>query len=79
MVNVILPELGEDITKATIAGWMCREGDQIKEGDDIVEVVTDKAVFNVPASASGKVKQIRFKEGEEAHIGAVLAVIDPVN
>ena len=75
MNEVVLPELGEDIEKATVACWHCRVGDSVKVDDDIVELVTDKASFNVSAGKSGIVKEIRVQEGEEASIGAVLAVI----
>ena len=77
MINVTLPALGEDIDKAVIAAWNYRVGDYVNEGEDIVELVTDKAVFNVTANAAGKITRIMFKEGEEAQIGAVLAVIEP--
>ena len=76
MINVILPELGEGIAKATVSCWYVKPGDFVKEGDDIVELVTDKAAFNVSATTSGHVKKILFKEDEEVKIGATLAVIE---
>ena len=75
-MNVYLPELGEDIEKATVACWHKRIGDRVELEDDIVEVVTDKATFNVSAGGKGILKEIRYKEGEEAKIGDVLAVIE---
>lgn len=78
MNQVILPELGEGIQKATIACWHCKIGDQVNEDDDVVEVVTDKATFNVPAGHQGIIKQITVKEGQDAPIGSVLAVIEPL-
>ena len=77
MSKVILPELGEGIMKATVACWHYKIGDYVKEGEDIVELVTDKAVFNVSAESSGVIKEILFKEGQEAPIGSSLAVIEP--
>lgn len=76
MEQVILPELGEGIAKATVACWHARVGDTVASDDDIVELVTDKATFHVPADVSGVLKEIKFKEGEEAGIGEVLAVIE---
>lgn len=73
---VILPELGEGIEKATVACWHHREGDRVQEGDDVVEVVTDKASFNVAACASGILRKILVKDGEQARIGAALGVIE---
>ena len=77
MPNITLPELGEGITQATVAFWHSKIGDQVQEGDDVVELETDKATFNVPAPASGIIKKIFFKEGQEARIGEVLAVVSP--
>lgn len=70
-----LPELGDGISKAVVAVWHFQVGDQIKAGDDVVEVVTDKAVFNVSADRSGKLEQILVNQGQEAAIGQALAVI----
>ena len=77
MNEVYLPELGEDIEKATIACWHKKVGERVDIDDDVVEVVTDKAAFNVSAGRKGVLKEIRFKEGEEAKIGDVLALIEP--
>ena len=75
MNEVLLPELGEEIQKAKVACWHVNVGDYISEGDDIVELVTDKATFNVQASATGYVKEILANEREEVSIGAALAKI----
>ena len=77
MSNLVLPELGEGITKATVAFWHFKTGDKVQEGDDVVELATDKAVFNVAAPVSGIIKKIFFQKGQEAPIGDILAVIEP--
>ena len=76
MSFVTLPELGEGIEKATVACWHYREGDRVQQGDDIVEVVTDKASFNVPAGVSGILREILVRDGEEVKTGAALGVIE---
>ncbi len=76
MSQVLIPELGEGIEKAVVACWHCKVGDQVYEEDDIVELVTDKATFNVSAGSKGVVKQILIPEGKEAQIGSVLAIIE---
>lgn len=76
MVNIILPELGEGITKATVACWHAQPGQTIKAGDEIVEVVTDKATFNVEAPASGRLSSILIAEGKEGTVGGVLGTIE---
>lgn len=76
MENIVLPELGDGIKKATVACWHTTVGSRVSEDDDVVEMVTDKAVFNVPAGISGIIKEIHVSEGQEAEIGEVLAVIE---
>lgn len=76
-MDIKLPELGEGITKATVVFWHTKTGDRVQEGDDVVELETDKATFNVPAPAAGIIKKVFFKENQEARIGDVLVVIDP--
>lgn len=76
MVKVYLPELGEGIEKATVSYWYFQEGQEVKEGDDLVEVATDKATFNVPAPATGVLAEILVQEGDSANLGEPLAVID---
>lgn len=75
--QVVLPELGEGITKATVACWHVRCGDAVTPDDDVAEVVTDKATFHIPATVSGTIKQICVPEGREVKVGEVLAFIEP--
>lgn len=76
MAKVVLPELGEGIEKATVSYWLIDAGAQVKEGDEIIEMATDKAVFNVPSSATGVLKQKLVKDGDEVKVGDGLAVIE---
>lgn len=76
MIKVYLPQLGENIEKATISFWHVKEGASVTEGSDLVEVVTEKAAFNIPAPCSGTLVEILAAEGEEAEVGTVLAVIE---
>ena len=76
MKEIILPELGEGIDKAIVAIWHCREGDAIHADDDVVQLVTDKASFQVPAGSSGILKKICVEEGKEAKVGEALARIE---
>ena len=78
MHKVILPPLGEDINEAAIAAWLVSAGARVEEDDDIVELVTDKAVFNVPAPVKGIVREICYTEGSKVPIGATLALIEPM-
>lgn len=76
MVKVVLPELGEGITKATLSYWFFKDGERVKEKDDLVELATDKATFNLPSPCSGIVSEIMYSEGDTVEVGQVLAVIN---
>ena len=73
-----LPDLGEDAGKsAKVSFWYFAAGDKIEEGQDLVEMITDKATFNVPAPAAGLLKEVRVQEDESAGVGDVLGIIEP--
>lgn len=76
MRKVILPELGEGIKSATVSYWFFKEGDRVTEKDDLVELTTDKAAFNLPSPATGVLAEILFHEGEQVNISDVIALID---
>ncbi len=76
MTNVTLPPLAEGIDKASVSYWHRQIGDSIKEGEDLVELVTDKATFNLPAPSSGVLKEVLASEGDEVKVGQILAKIE---
>jgi pyruvate dehydrogenase E2 component (dihydrolipoamide acetyltransferase) len=76
MTKVILPELGEGIDKATVSYWYFKEGEKVNEKDDLVEITTDKATFNLPSPCSGMLSEIFFREGDSVNIGEMLAIIE---
>jgi len=74
-MDVKLPEIGEDVKEATISFWHVEKGEKIEKDSDLVEMVTDKATFNVPAPISGILSEIMFEEGQVAKVGEAIAVI----
>ena len=77
MKDIVLPELGEGISQATVAYWHYALGDVVKKDDDVVEVVTDKAVFQIPAEMDGTLKEICVPAGQEAVVGGLLGRLEP--
>lgn len=75
-MEVKLPELAEGVNEATISFWQKKVGDNVTEGEDLVEMVTDKAVFNLPAPTSGNLVKIIAQDGEVIKVGEVLAIIE---
>jgi len=76
MAKVPLPELGEGVEKATVSYWLIEVGKEVKQGDELVEMATDKAVFNVPSPASGVLKEIVAQDGAEVKVGECLAILE---
>jgi pyruvate/2-oxoglutarate dehydrogenase complex dihydrolipoamide acyltransferase (E2) component len=76
MINVTLPPLAEGVDKANISFWFRQPGDDVKTGEDLVELVTDKATFNMPSPATGKMKEILVNEGDSARVGEIIATIE---
>ena len=74
--EIILPELGENIESADVIGVLVSVGDTVEEDQPILEIETDKAAFEVPASSSGVVQEIHVKVGDKAAIGQVILTVD---
>ena len=75
MTEVKLPPLAEGVDKANVSYWLKNVGDAVKEGEDLVELVTDKATFNMPSPASGTLREVLANEGDEVMVGQVIARI----
>ena len=74
--NVVLPQMGESVTEATITNWLKNVGDSIEVDEAIVEIATDKVDSEVPSEVSGTLVQVNFSEEEVAQVGDVIAVIE---
>ena len=71
-----LPDIGEGVVEGEILKWMVKEGDQVKEDQSLVEVMTDKVNVQIPSPKSGTVSKILARDGEVAKVGQVIVVID---
>jgi len=74
-VEVKVPDM-EGIESVTVTYWHCKEGDEISEGADLVEVATEKATFNVSSPVTGVLLKKSFQEGDNVETGGVIAVIE---
>ncbi len=72
-----LPDLGEGVKSAEVVKVLVQPGDLVEEGQPVLEVETDKAGLDVPASLSGKVLEVKVSEGDEIKVGATVLVIEP--
>src|SRR5579864_769067 len=75
-VPIKVPSVGESITEGILSRWLKPDGAQVKAGEAIYELETDKASSEVPAETSGTLK-ISVAEGQAVAIGSVVGSIDP--
>jgi len=74
--EIKVPSVGESITTGLLASWLKQDGDYVREGDNLFELETDKAVVEVPSPGPGKLI-IQVQEGTEVQIGQTVAQLDP--
>jgi pyruvate/2-oxoglutarate dehydrogenase complex dihydrolipoamide acyltransferase (E2) component len=75
MSTVIMPQLGETVAEGKILAWFKSVGDEIKNGDNLFEVETDKVTIEVQSIVDGRLNEIRVPAGATAKIGEVVAVV----
>ena len=76
--TVSMPKLGFDMAEGVLVRWVKQENDQIKKGDVIAEIETDKATVEVESSFSGIVAKHLVEAGSSVPVGAPIAVISEV-
>lgn len=72
--EVNIPEIGESITTGVIVSWLKHNGDQVKEGETLFELETDKALLEIPSPGTG-ILEILVEEGTEVSIGQTVALL----
>src|SRR5438309_8115087 len=73
--QVFMPRLSDTMTEGTVSKWLKKPGDEVKKGEPLVEIETDKANIELEAYASGKLARIILKEGESAPVGQPIGEI----
>lgn len=73
--TIIMPQLGETVVEGKILTWFKAVGDDVKIGDQLFEVETDKVTVEVEATVAGKLTEIRIGNGVTAKVGVTVAVI----
>ena len=73
--TIIMPQLGETVAEGKILTWFKAVGDDIKIGDRLFEVETDKVTIEVESVVAGKLTEIKTGNGVVAKAGAVVAVL----
>jgi 2-oxoglutarate dehydrogenase E2 component (dihydrolipoamide succinyltransferase) len=75
MTDVIMPQMGESIAEGTITKWLKNVGDKVQRDEPLFEISTDKVDAEIPAPASGVLKEIRVPPGATVPINTVVGVI----
>src|SRR5579863_3159751 len=71
-----LPDVGEGLTEADIVSWHVKPGDQVEDGQIIVEIETAKAVVELPSPWDGTVARLLAEEGQTVDVGTPIIAVD---
>lgn len=77
VVVVTMPRLSDTMTEGTVATWLKKVGEEVKEGDILAEIETDKATMEFESFNAGTLLFIGINEGQSAPVDSVLAIIGP--
>ena len=70
------PDIGEGLDEGVLMKWLVEKGDDIKEGDSLAEVETDKVTTEIPSPKTGTVSELKFEEGDTINVGQVFITIE---
>jgi pyruvate dehydrogenase E2 component (dihydrolipoamide acetyltransferase) len=76
MLELKLPELAENVTTADVVNVLVKVGDTLQKDQPVLELETEKAVFEVPSTLAGTVKEILVKMGDKVQVGQVLMRVE---
>jgi len=75
-MEIIMPSLGETVDEGKVVKWLKKVGDEIKEGDILCEVETDKTAAEIPSTVNGKLTEIIAHEGDTIPVGGKIATVE---
>src|ERR1044071_8199773 len=73
--TISMPKLGFDMQEGVLVRWVKNEGENVKKGDVLAEIETDKATVEVESSASGVVRKLLVEAGSVVPIGNPIAIV----
>jgi pyruvate dehydrogenase E2 component (dihydrolipoamide acetyltransferase) len=73
--DLFIPKLGQTVEEVTLLNWLVKDGDKVEQGQEVLEVETDKAVFNVEAVESGYIHIGPYKAGQIVPVLEIVALI----
>jgi len=75
VTKIVMPRLSLTMKEGTVGKWYKKEGDSVEKDEPIVEVVSEKAAYDLEAPASGVLRKILVQEGVDVSVNTVIAVI----
>lgn len=72
----LLPDIGEGIVECELVDWLVEEGDMVVEDQPIADVMTDKALVQIPAMKAGKIVKLHYRKGQLAKVHSPLFSIE---
>ena len=75
VADIIIPDLGEDVKEVTVVEWLKDVGEDVSEGDVVLEVMTDKANMEIQSETAGVLKEIIHGKDAVTEVGAVVGRI----
>ncbi|MEM2971370.1 MAG: dihydrolipoamide acetyltransferase family protein [Candidatus Bathyarchaeia archaeon] len=79
VTKVVMPKLSLTMREGTVGQWYKKEGDTVEKGEPLVEIISEKATYDLEAPASGILRKIFVGEGVNAPVDSVLAIITAPN
>jgi pyruvate dehydrogenase E2 component (dihydrolipoamide acetyltransferase) len=75
MAEIIMPKMGDAMTEGKVVRWYKKPGDDVKKGEPVLEIETDKVNLDLEAESDGKLGELAAQEGQMVPVGGVLAQI----
>ena len=75
-VEVKIPRMGSNSEEATLLRWLKKEGEEVREGEPLAEMETDKVNFELEAPASGLLVEVKAEENQVIQFGELVAYIE---
>ena len=76
-IKILMPDLSPTMTEGNLSKWLVKEGDNVKAGDVIAEIETDKATMEVEAVDEGKITHLlQVNDVKKIPVNSVIAIID---
>lgn len=76
IIEVKVPQLSESVSEATLLTWHKQAGEAVKEGENLIDIETDKVVLELPAIKSGVLSKLLKQNGDKVTSGEVIAMLD---